>query len=354
MIRKKILFFLQDAVGGAERVSVLLGKTLPKEHYEVIFCLVDRHLGTSILDFIPEGHTTISIPDSGPLRLMWRLTRLIHAEQPHIVFSSIMYLNTKILPFRSLFPHTRFVVRCENYLYTFSKLQQLRIRHTYKLADTIIAQTAEMRDELIAQTHITPSKVVVLQNPVDTELIDSMIANSSNPYPQNGLKHFVAVGRLTYQKGFDLLLEAFIQVAEQRQDVDLYIVGDNSYDNGKIYKAICERVHQANISHLVHCVGYQNNPYPYIRYAHCFVLSSRWEGLPNVMIESLYLGTPAAAFNCIPIIERIVHNGVSGFLAGSGNVSQLSSAMINALNLGRINSSYSSCSVNDIVETICK
>ena len=74
--------------------------------------------------------------------------------------------------------------------------------------------------------------------------------------------------------------------------------------------------------------------------ADCFVLSSRNEGLPNVMIEALYLGTPVAAMKCVPVIERIVEEGKNGFLAAKGNVAELADAMLNAYKLGRITSTY--------------
>ena len=352
MNRKKVLIFLQDGVGGAERISALLGKSLPQDQYEVKFCLIDRGCDTSIRDFIPEAYPIVSIPNAGPVKMMWQLLRTIWQERPHVVFSSVLYLNTKILPFRSLFPKTRFVVRCENYLYTFNRSQHRRIRMTYHRADAIIAQTKEMGDELTGQMHISKDKVMVMQNPLDTESIDRMVAEGGNPYPRNGKKHFVASGRFAYQKGFDMLLEAFAEVAREREDIDLYIVGDYHYNEGEMYRKVIERAKDEGIEHLVHCMGYQKNPYPYIRHADCFVLSSRWEGLPNVLIEALYLGTPAAAFKCIPVVERIVRNGTTGYLAEKENVAELASAMNHALSLGRIESSYQPSRIDNFVKVI--
>lgn len=353
MIRKKILIFLQDGVGGAERMSVLLGKSLFVKQNNVVFCLVNRNCETSIRDFIPENYPIISIPNAGPIKMMWQLVKTIYNERPHVVFSSVMYLNTKILPFRVFFPKKRFVVRCENYLYTFSKTQRFRIGLTYRLADAIIVQTKEMGEELYKQMYIGKGKVFVLQNPVDTELIETMIAQGGSPYLQNGMKHFVASGRFVYQKGFDLLLEAFIKVLDKRKDVDLYILGDIEAEEGKVYNDLLSRAKKAGVDNLLHCVGYKKNPFPYIQCADCFVLSSRWEGLPNVMVESLYLGTPIAAFKCIPVIERIVDDGKNGFLAEKDDVIALSEAMLNTLSLGRVNNTYHSNSINDFVDVIC-
>lgn len=77
-----------------------------------------------------------------------------------------------------------------------------------------------------------------------------------------------------------------------------------------------------------------------MKYANCFVLSSRNEGLPNVMIEALYLGTPVAAFKCIPVIERIVSQGTTGYLAAKENIRELADAMLKAVKLGRIETTY--------------
>ena len=345
MRKKKIIIFLQDGVGGAERMSVLFGKSLPVEYFDVRFILVERDSKTSIADFIPKDYSIIRVPNSNPFKMMFQLFCIIRQEKPHVVFSSVMYLNTKILPFRLLFTSTQFVIRCENYLYTFSKKQHGIIRLTYRLADAIIAQTQEMKDELVQEMHIDDEKINVLQNPIDAKLIDQMVAEGENPYPQNGKKHFVASGRFAYQKGFDLLIKSFCLLTKKRNDVDLYIIGDKYYEGKSIYREIINIAQENGLAEFIHCVGYQKNPYVYVKYADCFVLSSRWEGLPNVMIEALYLSTPVAAFKCIPVIERIAEEGKTGFLAEKEDVASLSSAMEQALGLGRVSSSYNPTSL---------
>ena len=111
-----------------------------------------------------------------------------------------------------------------------------------------------------------------------------------------------------------------------------------------------QKVVDNGLGDLVHCVGYNDNPYVYLKNADCFVLSSRWEGLPNVLIESLYLGTPAAAFKCIPVIERIIDDGVTGYCADKDNVLSLAEAMMKTLSLGSIRSTYKSSSISDFVK----
>lgn len=348
--KAKVVFFVQDGVGGAERISVLVGKNLDSEKYEVCFCLIERDSNSSITDFIPDGMRIMRIPNKNPFHLMWKMVTTILREKPYAVFSSVINLNNKYLPFRWLFPKVRVIIRCDNYLYTYTPMQQKIIAILYPKADSIIAQTEEMGKELIEQAKVPVEKVKVLHNPIDKALIYKKLSGTSNPYPENGKKHFVAVGRFNIQKGFDMLIDAFIEVNKKKKDVDLFIVGDYTLGDGEIYNNLKVKVNNNGISDLVHCVGYKDNPYIYLKYADCFVLSSRWEGLPNVLIESLYLGTPAAAFKCIPVIERIINDGVTGYCAEKENISSLAKAMIDSLNLGVITSSYKSSSISDFTE----
>lgn len=350
MKKKKVIIFVQDGVGGAERMSVLIGKNLNSEIYDVCFYLVKRQVNSSISDFIPQGMRIKRIHNKNPFQLMWTMVTTILKEKPYAVFSSVINLNNKFLPFRWLYPKVKVIIRCDNYLYTYTKLQQKIIGKLYPKADKIIAQTKEMKEELVEQLGIDEKKVIVLQNPIDKQTINKKIAKCGSPYTNKDKKHFVAVGRFNQQKGFDMLIDAFIKVHSKRDDVDIYIVGDYTLGDGKIYQEIMQKAKENGIGDFVYCVGYKDNPYVYIKYADCFVLSSRWEGLPNVLIESLYLGTPAAAFKCIPVIERIIDNGVTGFCAEKENVSSLADAMIRTLDLGKVKSSYKSNTIDDFTK----
>lgn len=347
---EKVLIFIQDAVGGAERMSVLIGKALAKEGKEVVYSLVENRLSSSILDFIPQDARIIRIPMGNAIRIMLAMLAVIRREKPQFVFASVLNINNKILPFRFLFPKTKIIIRCDNYLYTYTDRQRKIVAALYPMADMIIGQTEEMRDELIALNKFKENQVITLHNPIDIDTIYAKLKDAENPYPSNGLKHFVASGRFAYQKGFDFLVEAFSKVSQERTDCDLYIIGDFEYGNRKVYNMITEKAKKNNIEGKVHCVGYQKNPYPYIKYADCFVLSSRWEGLPNVLIEALHLGTPVAAFRCIPIIERIIDNGGNGFTAEKENVTSLAQAMSKSVDLGRIHSSYKSSQIEDFTK----
>lgn len=347
-MKKKVLIFLQSGVGGAERMSVLIGKSLPINQFEVTFCLVKKgNAQSAISKFIPKQYPTIEIQVNNAIAATWNIQQHIAKQKPNIVFSSVLYLNDKILPFRWLYPHTQFIIRCENYLYTFNKKQRTLIKYTYRLADAIIAQNIEMKDELVKRCNIRAGKIYSLENPIDKQTIDQSIIKTSNPYPNDGKKHILASGYFKYQKGFDILVEAFEKLKRSNPNIALYIIGEKEGNAAKYYKTIIDKCEDLDIIDSVYCLGFQENPYIYMKYADTFVLSSRWEGLPNVLIEAQYLGTPAAAFKCIPIIERIITEGENGFLAEKGDVNQLAYAMEKSLEIGRVKSTYNGATTED-------
>ena len=355
----KLLVFAQSEVGGAERMSITLTKTLDISRFRVMYYLVGsaKNGHAPLESFIPAGMEVFIIPPKNPVSLVSKMFWILVKEKPDLVFASVLNLNNKLLLLQSLFKHTRFIARCDNYLYTYNDWQRKIVDYTYHRADIIIAQTEEMKLELVNEMQISEDKVVALLNPVDTVTIDRMVREGVNPY-SDGLKiRYVASGRFAYQKGFDLLIEAFRRVKDTQPNAVLYIVGRKDGGCEDYYHEVESLIEIKGLQDCVFCVGFQSNPYVYIKYADCFVLSSRWEGLPNVMLESLYLGTPVAAYKCIPVIERIVTNGKDGYLAEKEDIDSLFEAMVSASQLGRIVSTYKSASIeqfHQLLEDITK
>lgn len=349
-MKKKCLFFLQSGVGGAEKMTVLIAKSLNSLTHNVIFYVLDRPLGSStITDFIPDAYTVNKLPKAYGLKLVKQLEHVLKKEKPDIVFASMFYVNTRLLALSVLHRNIKFIIRNDNYLYTLTKAQKLIVRCTYWLADTIIAQTDEMRNELLHLPFLNKNKIVVLQNPIDTQRIDKQ-AKELSPYRNTKVIRYVASGRFFHEKGFDILIKAFKLVVEKQSDSELFIVGNNQGNCVAYYQKIQQLIDDLGIQEKVHCVGFQNNPYVYVKNADCFVLSSRNEGLPNVLIEALYLGTPVAATFCIPVIGRIVTEGKTGYLAEPENPQSLACAMLKAPQLGRIHTDYQSARIEDFAQ----
>ncbi|MTB53174.1 glycosyltransferase [Lewinella sp. W8] len=135
--------------------------------------------------------------------------------------------------------------------------------------------------------------------------------------PKNTNFRMVACGRLTTQKGFDLLLRALAQVpgiTEMRLDI---------LGTGPDEDALKELRDDLGLSQVVNFLGFQSNPYPFFRRADLFVLSSRWEGFGNVITEAMACGTPVLSTNCPAGPDEIITHGHSGWLVETENVAAI-------------------------------
>lgn len=333
-----------------------IGKAFDTSKYEVVFVVIRGQNGISqIQDFIPVQYRIVYVQRSGVLQIMKELYKVIKNEHPDFVFCSMQHYNRKLLLLSNFFPYCKFIIRNANNLYVHTRLQKILMAISYPFADVIITQTEEMSEELIKAFHLKREKVVCLHNPVDVKLINEKLLKAkviplgTIPTKKEKIVRYIAVGRYSFEKGFDLLIDAFYLVTEHNPDSELVIVGRNDGVCEQHYRELQQKAQQYNLSDKIYFQGYTDNPYAYIVTADCFVLSSRSEGLPNVLIEAQYLGIPAAAFTCIPIIGRIVIDGETGYTAKSLDVKELSEAMLKAPRLERIESRYKSATLEDYV-----
>ena len=358
VIEKKVLFFINSEVGGSERMSVNISKMLPSDEFRIKYIVIKdvefKKSSTSVTDFIPEGSNVSFILARGHLDKVIKLYLAVKREKPDVVFASHYNINDKILFLKPLLRGVKIVIRAENSYSTFVDSKKFIIRHTYNKADVMIAQTDEMREDFIVNGHLPEGNIITLENPVDKETIEERVAGQVSPYPEDAKKHIVAVGRFHSQKGYDFLVQALAKVKEKRNDVELYVVGSYSGQWQPEYEKIMGMAEQLGIKENIHCLGFNDNPFVYVKYADCFVLSSRFEGLPNVLVEALYLKTPVAAFKCIPIIERMVRDGIDGYLAEKENPNSLAEAIINAMNMGCVNPVYDGATKEDFVNVFRK
>ena len=347
---KKVLVFVQAGVGGAERVSALIANSLYCEGYKVYAAIVHTHScdDAKIKDFFNVNIPICEIPYLGVVGQLKCFGRAIRNFNPDYIFSSVINLNDKVLLLKPFHRNVKFIIRSDTNPSNYSNRQLNFVRLTYPLADRLIAQTEEMADELRTIVGVKQRRIVVLHNPVDKVTIARCLENQLSPYHDSNLKHYVAIGRFSQVKGFDLLIEAYAKLQSLDSKNDLFIVGETQAEDGIVYDAVIRLSEKYGISEKVHCVGYKANPYIYLRYADCFVLSSRWEGMPNVVLESLYLGTPVAAFDCVPIVSRIIDEN-TGIVAKKEDTGSLAEAMYDAAKMGRVNSAYIS-NVSDFIK----
>lgn len=203
------------------------------------------------------------------------------------------------------------------------------IRFSYKKCDLLIAQTSYMKDDLVKTYHVRPQRVRVIRNIVNKDYLDQQ---SSLFFPAEFAKgkfNIVASGALYSVKGFDLLIKAINPIIKSNENVRLWILGQERYEIG--YRNFLQGlIDELGLGNNVTLLGYRDNPYPYYKYADLFVMSSRKEGFPNVVLESLCLGTPVVATNCVDF-DGVILDGVNGFVVKKNNVEAMEEGVRKAL-----------------------
>ena len=164
--------------------------------------------------------------------------------------------------------------------------------------------------------------MVIIPNPVDLDIISSKVNSIDAPFRRGGIR-LLAAGSLTRQKGFDLLIEAMASLLKINREIHLTILGD-----GPEKENLENQIRSLHLSGSITLAGLQENPFPYLYHADLFVLSSRWEGLPNVVLESLACGRPVVAFDCPGSVNEIFDNPYQGTLVPAGDVK----ALVRAIN----------------------
>lgn len=297
--RQTVLFVsLSLTGGGMERVLLTLLRHLDRTQFELHLALLQvkgEFLGEVpkdvVLHDLRSSRLRYALP--GLLRLIWKL-------RPSVVMATLAYVNLGLILLRPLLPRkTRLIVREATVLRCNLREEMQRpglwewlYRHLYKRADRVVCQSDWMFREFVENFNLPPDKLVRIYNPVDIRRVRQWAEIGGNPFSGDG-PHLVAAGRLFPVKGFDILLEAMPAVMRRFPGVQLTILGD-----GPLMDDLAVQAHTLGISGNVHFIGFQQNPWPYIRHAQAFVLASRHETLSNAMLEALALGTPVIAADC--------------------------------------------------------
>lgn len=199
-------------------------------------------------------------------------------------------------------------------------LRRLSMRLSYRLADLVIANAASVVDDLHREIRVPASKIRLLPNPtVAPEIF--RLAEEAPDFSVDRGPLLVAVGRLARQKDYPTLLKAFAGL-ETEPPARLVILGE-----GKERAHLEKLAAELDISRRVFLPGYVANPFAWMAKADLFVLSSAWEGSPNVLIQALALGTPCVACDCPGHSREILGHGRYGPLVPVGDVAALNRAM---------------------------
>ncbi|MGO2073801.1 MAG: glycosyltransferase [Pseudoalteromonas sp.] len=204
----------------------------------------------------------------------------------------------------------------------------------YRRLDQVVCVSKGILANLIELNVVNENKAQCIYNPVLDNSILSL-ANEQVEY-QN---YYVCVGRLHYQKGYDLLVDVIKLVKLKISDITVVILGD-----GPDHQVLLELIEKYDLANNIILHGVTDNPYKYIKHAKGILLPSRWEGLPTVLVEAAFLKTPIVAFDCRYGPKELTDNGQSGYLI---NFSDINAFAQNIISLEKNDSTIPSPKVDD-------
>lgn len=307
--------------GGAEKVFTTLCKYLDKSRYNITLIVLNKK--GSLSDFSAPNMNIIDLKVSRVLFSGLKLRKTLIKLNPDIVLSTLDHLNIYIGLIRFMLPKSPHYIARGTRIASNSDLPILMktlFIFLYKLVypsfDFIICQSKEMEQDLINMLPINPQKLVVIPNPVDTESINILTNKTTSPFHSASTIQILAVGRLELIKGHDLLLQALSLI--ELESYHLTIIGEGSQK-----KTLTQLCNKLKIEDKVTFLPFTSNPYIWMAHADCTILSSRSEGLSNVMLESLASGTPVIAFDNLGGVKDTITQGKNGFQVPEGNIEQL-------------------------------
>ncbi|HKJ76034.1 MAG TPA: glycosyltransferase [Gammaproteobacteria bacterium] len=197
------------------------------------------------------------------------------------------------------------------------------MRLAYPGANRIVAVSQGVADDTRSITGLPAERIVVVRNPVITpELPELAAAEVDHPwFHSHEVPVLLGVGRLTRQKDFPTLVRAFARVRGTRP-CRLIVLGE-----GRDRPALEALAGELGVAEDLDLPGFTGNPYAWMARAGCFVLSSRWEGSPNVLTEAMALGTPVVATDCPSGPREVLRGGEVAPLVAMGDDAALAEAI---------------------------
>ncbi len=329
-----VLFLPNVAGGGAERVMVQLASGLVDAGHRV-----DLVLGRARGRYLAEIPGAVRVVELGVDRALAcgpGLLAHLRRARPRALLSTMNHVNpVAIAAARASRTGVRVVVREASNLSgqlrdadTFrGRLTPLAVRLTYPFAHRVVAVSEAAKADLVAHTGLAPRSIEVVYNPVDFETIQEQgRAPVEHVWLQEGQPPVVvAVGRLSPEKDYPVLLDAFAALATDT-DARLLICGE-----GAERARLEAQVARLGLAERVDLAGFVANPYAYVARAAVLALPSRWEGLPNALIHALALGTRVVATDCPGGSAEILERGRWGALVPVGDADRLGRALRRAL-----------------------
>jgi glycosyltransferase involved in cell wall biosynthesis len=324
------IFISFSGEGGVERMILNLAGGLRDEGFDVDLVLVKAR-GAHVLS-IPAGVRVVKLNAHHTLTSLPALVRYLRRERPQVLLAAKdRAIKTAVLARAFARVPVRLVGRLGTTLSAALRGRSLikkwvwymSMRLFYRHVDRIIGVSQGVVDDVLAITSLPRERVRVVRNPVWTPELSRLAQESvGHPWLQTrDTPVILGAGRLTRQKDFATLIRAFAEV-RTRRPCRLIILGD-----GNLRSYLETLASELNVRDDVSLPGFVTNPYAWIARARLFVLSSLWEGSPNVLTEALAIGVPVVSTDCPSGPREILKDGEYGTLVPMGDVTALAHAM---------------------------
>jgi len=314
--RITIAFFVHAlSGGGAERVVSRVLRHLDRTRFRPVLILIEKK-GVYLEDVPADVLILDCGRGAGGGRWKWVRTFVgfLRTERPDVLMSFLWYANAFAVLGRYLAGAKTRLILSERSTVLGSRegfpeeaLRRLAIRFLYRAGERIFVNSDSLRSQFTDHFGFARERVCTIHNPLDIDRIVAQSAEGGNPASEgNRVETIVAMGRFSREKGFDLLLRAMARV---RVPAKLLLLGE-----GKDEKKLRSLAENLEVSANVEFLGFRKNPYPVLRDASVFVLSSRYEGFPNGLAEAMALGVPCVATRCRTGPEELITDSWNGLL----------------------------------------
>jgi len=331
--RKSIFIFLGSLTGGgAERVASTLSKYLSHHRgYKVTlvtlgskkrdFYKLDASVNRIAMDL--DGETAGLNKFTHNIQRVINFRKLLTEEQPDLVIA-FMTRYAIIALIASLFKDVKIIVSERNYppKRVNHGMWEILRKYIYKYADLHVVQT-----ELIAEwikDATNSESVTIIPNSITWPITEHEPVISPDDILNRDDSVILAAGTIKHQKGFDLLLKGAGEVLKEKPDWKLVIIGDEKNEKKELTKELSLYVQKSGLSNQVIFAGRAGNIGAWYERAKIFVLSSRYEGFPNVLLEGMASGCACISFDCKTGPAEMITHYENGILVPAGDTDELS------------------------------
>jgi glycosyltransferase involved in cell wall biosynthesis len=310
-------------VGGAQRVFANLVRSFDSKGYNVDLVLTEKK--GEFLKNVPRTVRIVELNSPRMLTSFPNLTWYLKRNSPKALLATTG--ANKVASFVNTYykNETNITIRLANTPDKESqeKMNNIFMNNYYPNADSIITLSNDAKAFLSNECNIREEKIKTILNPVDIDRITNM---SERPLKEDFQAPIImAVGSLINQKDFSTLIRSFALVKDEINS-NLVIAGE-----GENRRNLNDLSRELGIEENVHLMGYEPNPYKYVAKSSVFVLSSAWEGCPNVLLEALACGTPVISTDCPGASEEILNGGEYGPLVPVGDHTALAQQILRTM-----------------------